>query len=290
MPGETLADLVRSNPRLRQKLKRGNVRVPRPLFPSAAERAYVKLLTEWAAGLEADTIPAVMQALHPALAEIEARSIRTDVADWTRALTIAMQRAGAIPEPAQMELDKTGAAVAKWNAAQIRRMTRAVFGVSVLAAEPDLRANLDAWRIENVNLITRLKADTFSRIAEAARQGVEEGRPAVDIKRQLVKEFQITSRHAELIARDQVGKLNGQLTMKRQQNLGIDRYRWHTAGDNRVRSTHRAHEGQVYSWAEPPAGTGHPGQDYQCRCFAEAIIPEFDDAGISDAGPYDYSR
>ena len=44
-------------------------------------------------------------------------------------------------------------------------------------------------------------------------------------------------------------------------------YIWVTSGDSRVRESHVANEGQVFAWSNPPP-TGHPGDDYGCRCKA----------------------
>lgn len=44
-------------------------------------------------------------------------------------------------------------------------------------------------------------------------------------------------------------------------------YIWRTRRDGKVRSTHAAREGQVFSWNDPPQG-GNPGEDYGCRCTA----------------------
>ena len=51
-------------------------------------------------------------------------------------------------------------------------------------------------------------------------------------------------------------------------------YIWRTRQDNKVRSSHAANDGRVFSWDNPPS-TGHPGEDYNCRCWAEAV-PEAD--------------
>ena len=51
------------------------------------------------------------------------------------------------------------------------------------------------------------------------------------------------------------------------------RYIWRTRNDGKVRSSHAAREGQVFSWDDPPVG-GHPGEDYNCRCTAEPYYPE----------------
>ena len=38
------------------------------------------------------------------------------------------------------------------------------------------------------------------------------------------------------------------------------------------RGTHKGKEGKRFKWNRPPRDTGHPGEDYQCRCTAEPII------------------
>lgn len=48
------------------------------------------------------------------------------------------------------------------------------------------------------------------------------------------------------------------------------RYIWRTAGDARVRDSHAVREGGIFVWGQPPEG-GHPGDDYNCRCWAELI-------------------
>lgn len=45
-------------------------------------------------------------------------------------------------------------------------------------------------------------------------------------------------------------------------------YIWHTQGDNKTRPSHAANNGKVFSWDNPPE-TGHPGEAYGCRCWAE---------------------
>jgi SPP1 gp7 family putative phage head morphogenesis protein len=49
-------------------------------------------------------------------------------------------------------------------------------------------------------------------------------------------------------------------------------YVWRTVGDERVRLSHAANDGRMFAWDEPPA-TGHPGEDFGCRCRAEPYVP-----------------
>jgi len=45
-------------------------------------------------------------------------------------------------------------------------------------------------------------------------------------------------------------------------------YVWRTREDDKVRPSHAANDGVIFAWDTPPA-TGHPGDDYGCRCTAE---------------------
>lgn len=48
------------------------------------------------------------------------------------------------------------------------------------------------------------------------------------------------------------------------------RYIWRTQDDKKVRPSHATNDDKIFSWDKRPA-TGHPGEDYGCRCWAEPI-------------------
>lgn len=84
------------------------------------------------------------------------------------------------------------------------------------------------------------------------------------------KPYRYQSRY-QLIARDQTAKLTARLDRLRQEQAGIEKYRWLTSRDERVRSQHRQYDGETYDWNNPPSD-GHPGEAVQCRCLAIAVI------------------
>lgn len=83
----------------------------------------------------------------------------------------------------------------------------------------------------------------------------------------------ITTRHAEFVARDQTLKMNGAINQERQKQAGITKYVWSTSKDDRVRESHDALEGDIFSWDNPP-DIGHPSEDYLCRCVAVPILDD----------------
>ena len=109
------------------------------------------------------------------------------------------------------------------------------------------------------------------------------------IRDRILEEGEVTKRQAALIARDQVLSLNAQVAQARHEAAGITQYIWRTSGDGDVRPDHKALNGKAFSYDEPPVVNAsevrrgraerreHPGQDYQCRCTAEPVIPGFDE-------------
>lgn len=52
-----------------------------------------------------------------------------------------------------------------------------------------------------------------------------------------------------------------------------DYYIWRTRKDDKVRSKHAEREGKIFNKHIPPEG-GNPGEEYNCRCWAEPYKPE----------------
>jgi SPP1 gp7 family putative phage head morphogenesis protein len=110
-------------------------------------------------------------------------------------------------------------------------------------------------------------------VAKVVREGVAIGSRWETIAARLAERELVTESRAALIARDQVGKLFGEVNKARQQNIGVSGYVWRTANDNRVREEHEALDGDRFEWSSPPS-EGYPGEAVNCRCYAD---PDFSD-------------
>ena len=64
-------------------------------------------------------------------------------------------------------------------------------------------------------------------------------------------------------------------------------YVWRCVGDDKTRTTHAERDGQVFAWDNPPEG-GHPGEDYNCRCWAEDYEPPLSRMHESQEEDYEY--
>lgn len=167
------------------------------------------------------------------------------------------------------------------NMEGIRTQMRTVLGVSPLQAEPWLLEQVDMFVKENASLITSLPRERLADIEQMVYREARRGLSPRQMREKILEEFSVTEARAELIARDQVSKFNGRLSELRQRQLGIDEYVWRTSEDGRVRDDHARLNGQRFKWSDPPvtvrsgkrAGErNHPGQDIQCRCYAEPVL------------------
>lgn len=172
-------------------------------------------------------------------------------------------------------------------------------GVEFVSYESWIQNESAAWIKENVGLITKLQAETVQDIDRIVTNGFRTGRRVEAIKKEILGtdlepgRFKKVETRAELIARDQTGKLLGDLNQRRQEELGITIYIWRTAGDERVRDSHVALNGKYCLWKDPTvyadileealagnwksrssinAYVGDPGSDFQCRCYPEPVF------------------
>lgn len=169
------------------------------------------------------------------------------------------------------------------------QVTRAALGVRLLTEESWLSGSIEAFVADNVQLITNLSQEYIDQIGQTVNRGVRAGLRHESIAKQVFSptlpagRFRQAKTRARLIARDQINKLNGQLTERRQTDIGVEEYIWRTAGDTRVRSQDQAQAGKKYRWDRPPPG-GHPGQKVNCRCYAEPVFgDEFDSPEVRAA-------
>ncbi len=125
-----------------------------------------------------------------------------------------------------------------------------------------------AFAIQQAGRIEAMGADYFSKVQTLSIRGLAEGKSTAQIRAALRKQFGMSARQATFIARDSTGTLNGLISQRRQQDLGVEEYVWSTSQDIRVRDEHVDREGKTFKWSDPPSD-GHPGIPPNCRCTAQ---------------------
>jgi SPP1 gp7 family putative phage head morphogenesis protein len=132
-------------------------------------------------------------------------------------------------------------------------------------------------RRRNVELIRSVSIEMLDQV-ESVIKTATAGQLRVEVLKDLIlKRFSVSESSATLNARDQTLKANADITRVRQESVGVTHYIWSTSGDERVRDRHADLDGTRQSWLSPPiisedGRTGHPGEDYQCRCTAIPIV------------------
>lgn len=186
---------------------------------------------------------------------------------------------------AKQAIEQAGARISSWQRTELGLQFESIIGIDINKAEPWLTPHLDEFRRTNANLVTKMTETELSDIETIMRNGKRRGLHSTVISKDIRDKMGVSEKRAMLIARDQTNKLHGELNELRQTNLGIEEYYWRDAGDGRVRDRHitlaaASDGGKKYRWDDPPVirepdVRGHPGEDYQCRCQAEAILDQF---------------
>ena len=221
--------------------------------------------------------------LAPLFIDLRARVAgATSAAEVDRAVeeaTAAAEARGVPVESVRAQLNRLSA----YHRARVIQTMISALGVDVgpMLTEPAVNAFMSDVVSRNVDLIKTIPPrfhdsmkDRLS--AELRDQPFDRQR----LTKLLAREYGSTGYNLRRLARDQTTKTIGGLTEIRQRQLGIQGYRWSSSADERVRPTHAANNGRMFRWDSPPAATGHPGTDIQCRCVAIPAVLKADRARL----------
>jgi SPP1 gp7 family putative phage head morphogenesis protein len=290
---------------IREDLKRknkGKKIVPakyRMKYPDSAEREYVRLANEYMA-IEKEVllkyIPELKQILNEGTKyNTDSKKDNEKKRKVARFSTIdnTIVRLGILFDSIQKELDsafglydlkrnlnKIANLDHKLTIAEWKKTVSKTLGINILDdyySGEYYQRMLEQWVSANVDLIKTVPKDSLGNLKEKVYSDYMNGRSTTNIVKELQRQYGMDKRHAQLIARDQTAKLNSNITQSQQRDAGVNKYKWSTVGDGRVRDSHDALDGEIFSWDDPPETDDgrrcHPGEDYQCRCCA---IPVFD--------------
>jgi SPP1 gp7 family putative phage head morphogenesis protein len=131
-----------------------------------------------------------------------------------------------------------------------------------------------------VKLITSLPTEAAERVHKLTMEAlVSTAGRGKEIQEEILRSSDVTVARAKMIARTETSRTASLLLESRAKYVGSTHYRWHTVGDSDVRPLHRKLNNRVFAWDDPPiAGSSgeraNPGCIYNCRCWAEPILPD----------------
>lgn len=261
-------------------MARRQKRPPVPIGTQSLEREYTRALLRVIGGVKAKLNHFLLERLPEILAsagtqmQVKADDAADDVQRIMRQLRASVDR-----EYTDAELEaiarRAGVSVSTINKRSVSRQWKRVAGIDIFASEPWLKPQLANFAAMNASLISSIPEQTISQVESLVFQGLQSGTRYENLAEDIAGRFGVAENRAKLIARDQISKLNGQLTQLRQTNNGVTKYIWRTSQDERVRESHADLEGTTQSWDDPPSVDGesvHPGEAINCRCYAEPVF------------------
>lgn len=161
----------------------------------------------------------------------------------------------------------------KWfSTEKIVTATTSFTGVNVFEDEPWLARLSDAWVADNIDLIKSIPKQYHERVKGMVLRASIDGVNAKELKNQLRESFKIPKNRAELIAIDQISKLNSEMEMQRMAAIGGRVYQWADMDDGRVRLVHALRDNRYY---DATKSAGHnAGQEIRCRCYKRWVHPD----------------
>ena len=277
-------------------------KIPRPKEPRAAELRYVAGLRDlWldaqiiiAAGLrplldrwpertdarDATTLRELRRWLDRAAG---LRGIRPPVPDVVSARTIERQIAWCRIQLGELiggpQVERLVGRAADATDGHARTELGRVLRLDLRRDVPGLADRIDDFRERNIGLIRTDLTGTLDEVSALVEDAHRTGMRVEALAGSIAERFSVSDSRAELIARDQVLKLNAQISQTRLRAVGVERYTWSASRDDRVRPDHEELDGQEFSFDDPPitckrtGETNNPGEDFQCRCVAIPILP-----------------
>lgn len=285
-------------------LKSARRRLPRATPPSGLEREYAASLLKYVDVVEFAMRPLMSQLpnilkdgairvddqwhllIPPRHSKTIATATRLDAspADVGKLITKAREVITLALTPGRLgvTIDDVAKKVAKHGRAQLRKQLESglkisAFSANSLVKEDGVEMKLAAFAAENAALITGMSMDVTTQISKIATAALNSGASAKSVAREIEDRFGVARSRAKFIAVDQIGKLNGQLSVMRQKSLGCTHFYWQDSDDERVRKSHRARNGKRYPYSKPPEGN-YPGEEPGCRCTPEADLDTIGDA------------
>lgn len=107
---------------------------------------------------------------------------------------------------------------------------------------------------------------------------VFKGIRAESLQKTIKDRFGVSELKAKFLASQEIKLLTSKYKQAKYQEVGINKYRWSTSKDSRVREDHKDLNGKIFSFDDPPVenkDTGNranPGEPFGCRCVAIPII------------------
>lgn len=158
---------------------------------------------------------------------------------------------------------------------------KAVSSVSVPPALTVAQTEIIAteWATNLDLYIQNWASENILKLRQTVAVNAFDGRRAADLVKMIKDNYGVGQRKAEFLARQETSLLMSKFHESRFRDIGSTGYIWEGSNDERERPDHYALNGKQFSWDSPPVtdkrtgARNHPGEDFNCRCTAIALLP-----------------
>jgi uncharacterized protein with gpF-like domain len=165
--------------------------------------------------------------------------------------------------------------------AVMKRTLRDVGFTVKFTQTPEMKDALQSVIGENIALIKSIPSQHLTAVEGAVMRSVQAGRDLQTLQTELLSLGAKSKNRAAFIARDQSNKATAVMSKARRLSLGLTQSRWrHSGGGVHPRPLHVKADGELYETEKGCLIDGEyimPGEEPNCRCQAEAVIPGFED-------------
>lgn len=128
--------------------------------------------------------------------------------------------------------------------------------------------------------ISKFGSEQIFEIRELVAENAKTGYRFDTLISKIEQRYGVSQSKAEFLARQETSMFVSKAREARFGDVGITKYIWRTAGDSEVRPDHKKLDGREFEYSKPPivdiatGRRGNAGEDYNCRCIAEPVLPE----------------
>lgn len=280
-------------------------------YPISIERAYARAIKNSIEGLVKQSEDKILPFISKWIPDTRVDSVDSDLDSIMRDLDTYIEQyygTSFITSNLGMVLQDILERMFDKNSKYLEAQIKIVAGIPFAIEKPWWDSVKSLWEQENIALIKNLNKEYITKLNSTIITGIQSGWTEEELVDAIkVLSDKITGPRARLIARDQIGKLNGAITRAQFTDLGMKTYYWITAGDEKVRGnpvgqypkaipSHYIMNGLLFSWDNPSVYYNdttqkwetktdkmemtHPGFAIACRCTAAPSWRDFIDNNL----------
>lgn len=257
------------------KTRRKRIELPPYSSLHSAERElakiYTKVLNVWVTGVKQKLLPEYRRSLN------EAKLIGDSALSLEAIIDQIEKSALAAILTFRSEFTEWMAAFQNRHISFVVSKIKYATGVDLATqlSRADVAATLEDILIRNVNLVRSVSDQARSRIGETVFRGFQNKTSIREVAKEINHSIGLGWDRSLRIASDQTVKLAATLDQERQEQLGIDSFKWVHSGKKHYRVEHKERDGMIFKWSSDVGQNDPPGQAPFCGCKALGVL-EFD--------------